>query len=644
MPTKDPFFLQGEVKDIKDKTIKRHTQGNWIDDSLPGDSDEKNYLSLVFDFRKLKWFLYFTIAMFLLMVVRIGYLQIARGDEYRAAAEQNRVRIVSQKAPRGIIYDRNNTMLVHNIPNFYLEIIPADLPENQGTLNSITNRVSEILEINPDELTTLMNSAPKFSYQPYLIKEHIDYNKALLLNIESTGWPGFNLKTSAIRKYTTSPSISHILGYTGKISPEELEIYTQDNTKYSFDDYIGKTGIEYQYEEELKGLNGKKQIEVDSLGKESKIITEEDSQPGNNIILTIDFELQEKLSELLENKVNNPESITGAAAVAINPNTGEILALVSSPLYDNNTFARGIKSEEYQSLLEDPKKPLFNRAISGEYPSGSTIKPLIAAAALQENIINSQTTFNSTGGIQIDKWFFPDWKAGGHGSTDVIKAIAESVNTFFYTIGGGYDKFTGLGVDRIKYYAQLFGLNDKLGIDIPAEASGFLPTKEWKVEVKGERWYIGDTYHLAIGQGDLLVTPLQIATYTAAIANGGTLYQPHLVKEITDSHNNSTKKIQPKIIRSNFINSQHIQTVQQGLRQSVLSGSSRLLGDLPFTTAGKTGTAQFGNQEKTHAWYSGYAPYKNPEIVVTVLVEAGGEGHAVALPIAKEALKQWFSH
>jgi penicillin-binding protein 2 len=250
----------------------------------------------------------------------------------------------------------------------------------------------------------------------------------------------------------------------------------------------------------------------------------------------------------------------------------------------------------------------------------------------------------STGGIKIGSWFFPDWKAGGHGLTDVRKALAESVNTFFYAVGGGYGDIQGLGIDRLKKYAELFGLNHQLGIDLPGEASGFIPSKVWKESVKKEQWYIGDTYHLSIGQGDLLVTPLQVSSYMAAVANGGILFKPQIVNKITDASGNLVKELKPEVIRENFIKPEYLQVVREGLRQAVTAGSSRALADLPFTSAGKTGTAQFGNENKTHAWFTAFAPYENPEIVITVIVEGGGQGNELALPIAKQALQWWFSH
>jgi penicillin-binding protein 2 len=267
----------------------------------------------------------------------------------------------------------------------------------------------------------------------------------------------------------------------------------------------------------------------------------------------------------------------------------------------------------------------------------------MAASALEEGIITENSTFLSVGGIQIGQWFFPDWRAGGHGRTEVRRAIAESVNTFFYYIGGGHEDFRGLGVDKIVHYGELFGLGTQTGIDLAGEASGFVPIKEWKEEVKGERWYIGDTYHLAIGQGDLLVTPLQVAVFTSVFANGGALMRPHFVKNILTSSDQSLQEASTEPIREDFINRYHISTVRDGMRQTVVSGSARSMSSVPVPVAGKTGTAQWSSKKPTHAWFTGFAPFDPPEITITILIEEGGEGSEVAVPIAREFLTWYFS-
>jgi len=462
----------------------------------------------------------------------------------------------------------------------------------------------------------------------------------MTLYLESDSMPGVVITNKTRREYNLfSLSLSHILGYTGKINEAELAKFGQE---YLPIDYIGKTGMENFWENEMKGLNGKKQIEVDALGKEKKIINQAAGQDGHNLVLSIDIELQKKLAEAVISALQKLR-LNKACAIALDPNNGEILAMVSLPSYNNNDFARGLTQAEYASIAEHPDQPLFNRCIAGEYPSGSVIKPVVAAAALEEGIINENTSFNSAGGIKIDQWFFPDWKAGGHGYTNVRSAIANSVNTFFYYIGGGYQDFTGLGLDRMVRYEKLFGLDAQTGVDLLGEANGFLPSKEWKETTKGERWYIGDTYHLAIGQGDLLVTPLQVADYTAVFANGGSLYRPHLIKQVLNHQDQLIGEVENKPIRSNMVSAKNIEIVRQGLRQTITQGSAQSLQDVVVSVAGKTGTAQWSTVKPPHAWFTGFAPYDKPQIVITILIEQGGEGSAVAVPIAQEVLDWYFS-
>ncbi|MBI3290702.1 penicillin-binding protein 2, partial [Candidatus Falkowbacteria bacterium] len=360
------------------------------------------------------------------------------------------------------------------------------------------------------------------------------------------------LYSDATRNYLKTdeaPSLSHILGYVGKIEENQLEDYL--NSGYLIDDHVGKAGLEFFYENELKGVNGREQVEVDAIGAAKEVIASERPIPGNNLILTIDSELQAVAEKSLQKALSSYGKRRGAVII-MDPNSGEVLAMVSLPTFDNNIFSRGISREDFSKLINDPDKPLYTRAISGEYPSGSTFKMIVGAAALEEGIINSWTGFSSVGGIRVNQWFFPDWKFGGHGWTTITKALAESVNTFFYTIGGGYEDFVGLGVEKIKAYAVRFGLTQKLGIDLPNEAAGFFPSIAWKEKTKGERWYVGDTYNLSIGQGDILITPLQLALWTSTFANGGTVYKPYVVKEILDAGNSVSREIKPRVLNEDF--------------------------------------------------------------------------------------------
>jgi penicillin-binding protein 2 len=412
--------------------------------------------------------------------------------------------------------------------------------------------------------------------------------------------------------------------------------------EYSALDYLGKSGLEYFWETELRGKNGKKSIEVDALGREKKVVGEQLPIDGYNLKLSLDLPLQQKAEEVTQSWLDKLR-LGKASVVIINPQNGEILSLVSLPGYDSNLFAKGISQADYKSFLDNVNHPLLNRAISGEYPSGSVIKPVIALAALEEKVINDKTSFLSNGGLRLGQWFFPDWKAGGHGVTNVYKAIAESVNTFFYYIGGGHQDFQGLGLDRLTKYLRLFGLGEKTGIDVNSEAVGFVPSAQWKEETKGEQWYIGDTYHLAIGQGDLIVTPLQIAASISAIANGGTLYKPHLVSEILDKDNNLVRGISPEILSQIPVSSENVEIIRNAMRQTVTSGSARSLSELPVEVAGKTGTAQWSTKADPHAWFVGFAPFDQPTFLIVVMVEEGEEGSTVSVPIAREIMG-WYFH
>jgi penicillin-binding protein 2 len=370
-----------------------------------------------------------------------------------------------------------------------------------------------------------------------------------------------------------------------------------------------------------------------------RIIAEEPSVPGDNLILAIDLDLQKRAEEALKRSLHAARQTRGSVIV-MQPKTGEVLALVSLPAFDNNAFAKGIDQETYAKLLADKDRPLFPRAIAASLPSGSTFKPAIAAAALEEHVVTPATTVHSTGGISYGAWFFPDWKPGGHGTTDVRKAIAESVNTFFYAVGGGYDKIKGLGPERIATYARKFGFGEQSGIDLPSEGAGFVPTPEWKKQAKGEQWYIGDTYHLAIGQGDLLVTPLQIAEMTAVFANGGSLVRPHVVSAVAKADGTRVDR-QPEIITKQVVSPETIKVVREGMRRTVEAGSARSFNTLPIEVAAKTGTAQWKSGAPTHAWFTSFAPFADPELVITVSVEEGGEGSSIAAPVAKD-LYAWY--
>ena len=597
---------------------------------------------------KINWLLIIIVAAFVLLLGKTAWLQLHQGQHYQELAQYNRIRQQRIIADRGVIYDSKRHILVDNLPVFYLQVIPADVlaGAEEGTSSAAAVKIigdilGEEAATDLDYLLMQYRQDALAAYQPQIVADKINYQQAMRLLLATQDLPGITVGLTSRRQYQLpSLSSSHILGYTGIITSEE---YEKHQPEYALTDYLGKTGLEKFWEQELKGRYGEKYIEVDALGKEKRIINELKKEDGYNLVLAINSALQAKLEQELLAQLT-AIGAKKAAAVALNPNNGEVMALVSLPSFNSNDFAQKISPEIYQQLINDPNQPLFNRAISGEFPTGSTFKPVVASAALEENIVTANTHINSTGGLQIKDWFFPDWKAGGHGLTDIRKALAWSVNTYFYYLGGGYNDFTGLGVQRITDYARLFGLGQPLGIDLPGEAGGFLPSKEWKESVKKEPWYIGDTYHLAIGQGDITATPVQVAAYTAVFANSGVLYQPHLVTELLNSQDETVKTIEPKILRYDFIEPKNIELVRQGMRDCVTYGSCGSLDFLPVAVAGKTGTAQWSNDsdKKPHSWFTGFAPYEQPELVITILIEEGGETTAVALPVAKRVLEWYF--
>lgn len=649
--TDDPFAIQnGRFKEGK---LPPYSRIKWAEETYIAESRERETVGRNFKFSKLPIIGAVMLSVLLLLIGKTAWLQMIKGDYYYSMAEGNRLRIERIEPQRGVIYDIKMRALVRNQANFLLYVIPADLPAEEEKLDPIINRISEIIEVlSSDDIERLLANVSRASleaYRPLFILDNIEYETAMKLYLGASQWPGVVLTSKSNRDYfrdnelapseaNNSYSLSHILGYTGKINEAELKSIGDE---YLPIDYIGKMGIEYFWENELKGKSGQKQIEVDALGKEKKIIGQVEAEDGHNLVLSVDLVAQTKLETIIRKHLKKL-NLSRVAAVLMNPQNGEVVALVSLPAFDNNQFARGISTKEYNKLINHEDKPLFNRAVSGEYPSGSIIKPVLAAAALEEGIITETTTFLSVGGIQIGQWFFPDWRSGGHGRVSVRRAIAESVNTFFYYIGGGYEDFRGLGVDKINHYGALFGLGTQTGIDLAGEASGFLPTRSWKEEVKGERWYIGDTYHLAIGQGDLLVTPLQVAAFTSVFANGGSLYRPHFVKQILTSDDNLWQDIPVEPIREKFISPYYINVVREGMRQTVTDGSARNMNILPIAVAGKTGTAQWSSQKPHHAWFTGFAPYDEPELTITILVEQGGEGSETAVPIAREFLNWYF--
>lgn len=599
-------------------------------------------------FRILRWVI--IIAVFALLV-RLSYLQLTLGELLFERGQENYLRVYVTRALRGIVYDRNGIQLVENIPNDNAAIIPADLPRDDNERQKLFSQLAGVLKIPSSDISDLSEKY-RFLYTPIIIKAAIDHDTKLTLLSQFVNQNlGVLVMEDFSRHYLPeSDGLSHSLGYLGKISENEWQ--NSPNT-YTLDSSVGKTGIEKTYEQYLKGVNGTQKIVVDA--KHTKVDTLFTSSPQNgcDLVMTINSVLENKITTLLQHTIETNHA-TGGSVILLNPKNGQILSMVSLPGFDNNIFAQGIKgkseTETYQRLLDDKNTPFLNRAISGAYPPGSTFKIVTASSVLENHIVSPTDKLDAPGQISIPNQFNPqesftykDWKAAGHGSISIIDAIAESSDTFFYKVSGGFQDFQGVGSEKISEFAHKFGLGQLLNIDLPGEQPGFVPTADWKKTKTGQPWLTGDTYNYAIGQGYLLTTPLQVAGYTSVIANGGQLYQPYMVKEIKNCTESSQKD--PQILQQNFLQASTIDTVRQGMYNAIYAdkGTAKSLRDLPFKVAGKTGTAQFNNNQNVHAWFTAFAPFDNPELVVTVMIEGGGEGSAIAVPVAKQIFEWWNS-
>lgn len=590
---------------------------------------------------------FFIAAIFILFLLwgRSFWLQIWQGDYYSSRASRNNVRLYPSDAPRGIIYDRNNKMLLDNIADFSLFIIPADIPKGED-MKSWIKKVSETLHKDENEILSFIKTINTKSTEPSLFVRDVAKDDLIAAETKLSEIPGILISQEIKRNYFDGNYFSHILGFLGKVSSSEI----QSDSFYTPLVFTGKAGLEAQYEKKLRGIPGKTAVIVDSSNKVLNILTAEEPVAGSNLVLNVDKDLQKILTDSLIRKMAGTGS-PAVAAVVINPKSGEVLSLVSLPSFDNNIFNSDLSGKAYGALSNDKTRPFFNRAVSGAYASGSTIKPFMAVAALNENIISPEYKIDDTLGYitipnQYDPditYVFRDWKA--HGFVDMRRAIAVSANVYFYVIGGGYKNIKGLGIDRIDKYLRLFGFGSPLGIDLPGETDGLVPSPAWKKSVKNESWFTGDTYNVSIGQGDVLITPLQLASAISAIANNGILYKPRMVSKVTDSYGNILEEFNPEIIRTIDIDKEKFQIIREGMREAVTEGSAYLLKDLPIEVAGKTGTAQVTNTfRKTNAWFTGFAPYENPEIALAIVIEGAGEGSAAAVPVAKEVFEWYYNN
>lgn len=527
------------------------------------------------------------------LFLKLFHLQVTTGNQNRQLADSNRIQIRVIHAPRGVIYDRNNQILAENNPGFRLK------------------------------------------------GEFITRDEALQLEAKNESQTD-ELEIDAIRSYPLAEVTSHIIGYVGEISAEELKDTAMPKSVYKPGDRIGRAGIEQVYEDVLRGVDGAEIIEIDAQGKKLRTLRKIDPIPGNNVYLSIDATLQKTAYEALKSAIDK-EKVCCGALVAEDPSGGEILALVSIPSFDSNAFTDPKKNNKVEGYFSDNNSPLLNRVIAGVYPPGSTFKITTALAGLSVGKINQKTLVEDTGVVNLGPYQFANWFFTDYGKTegfvDVVKALQRSNDIFFYRVG------EMVGEEALGNVAKKLGMGKKLGIDLPGEADGLVPTAWWKEKNIGERWYPGDTLHMAIGQGFLLTTPLQILAETSFVASNGSLVQPHLTSKITSATGETVKDFHFSPWAKDMFKQGYLDLVKKGLELVPIEGGTAWpMYGFSIPNAGKTGTAEYGDpQGKTHAWYTGYAPIDNPKITVTALVESGGQGSSVAAPIIRKVFASYFN-
>lgn len=582
-------------------------------------------------------------VLLILLLTRLVYLQITNQEHYSTLSDNNRVSIRPIPPTRGLIFDRNGVLLAQNLPSFTLEIIP----EHVEDLNKTLDVLSQLINISKEDIKRFhKNRRKKRRFEGVPLRFRLNDEEVAKISVQQNKLTGVEIKAQLSRHYPQGKLAVHAVGYVSRINEKELRKLNASN--YSATTHIGKVGIERTYEKTLHGKVGFQHVETDAQGRVLRVLERTLPVSGKNIYLNLDSKVQAIAEQNL--KGNN------GALVAIDPRNGAVLAMVSVPIYDPNLFVHGISSINYKALSHSPERPLFNRALRGQYPPGSTIKPFIGLAGLELQELQSHDDLNCPGWyvLKNDERRYRDWKKEGHKHTDLRKAITESCDVFFY------DLALNLGIDNMSSYLAQFGIGIKTGIDLLGELSGLNPSRQWKRRNRNLPWFPGETLITGIGQGFMLTTPLQLATATAAISVQGKRYQPHMVYAIQDQQNSPLKKTETTQLKSVPIHDENNwKTVISAMKNVVhgLHGTARSINPgLKYTAAGKTGTAQvFGIAQdaeykkeeiakklQDHALFVGYAPYENPRIAVALIVENGGSGGSVAAPIARKVMDEYL--
>jgi penicillin-binding protein 2 len=669
-----------------------------------------------FDQVRIGSFYVLLISVFIFYIFRLFNLQVINGNDYLIRADENRRREVNIQTQRGIIFDRNGIVLARNIASYNVTITPASLPGDESAVQEIYRQLSQLIDLPVNngqindqtvrlykpcessfgitQIVYIADTNAPYSAEP--IKCNVDEKIALIIQEKSHDWPGVGIQVNPIRDYPTGELTADIIGFLGPIPATQIDKYQQ----LGFDqnrDKIGYAGVESSLNDLLMGKNGKRVIERDVAGQDIRDLEPPvDAAPGNNIYLTIDTRLQKIAETALVSSINELNRVAGTikatsgAVIAVNPKNGEILALVSYPSYENNRMARLIPAYYYQQLSQDPNRPLFNRAISGEFPPGSVFKLATGVGVMNERVVAPEFQIKDPGKITVNQKFsvndpgtprdYVCWEATGHGLVDFVHSIAWSCDVYYYKVSGGYQEEVpqGLGISRLAQYARALGYGQVSGIELPGEASGLVPDPDWKRIYLGETWATGDTYIASMGQGFVLSTPLQVLMSFATLANDGKYMKPTIIKDVVDSSGKVVRPNEPVMVRDitkdkvidTFDENQFatgnkkivepwvIALAKQGMRMVVEPGGTASKEFVDFDqriqSAGKTGTAEYCDnlaQQKNlcrpgnwpaHAWYAGYAPYTDPEIAVVAFVYSGNEGSTISAPIVQKVLEGYF--
>lgn len=576
-------------------------------------------------------------GIFGILLLRLWHLQIVNDDRYRTLSERNRTRFIHIDAPRGTMYDRNGIMLVDSRPAFTVSVLRQEVSDRQA----LFHRLSQLLGVDTAQLEARWRAGQILpGYQPLPLLEDIDRSMMEVVQEHSLELPGVIVEAKPLRAYPYGQIAAHLLGYLGEITEDDLR--RPESTGYRSGSLIGKTGLERLFEEKLRGEDGYRLIEVNVRGRELRQVTTQKPAPGQRLTLTLDAKVQEAGEKAFGEQAGG--------AIALDVRNGDVLALISRPAFDPAQFARGISAAEWKTLLDDPRKPMQNKVLRGQYPPGSTFKIAVALAALEAGVATPETTVNCSGGISLGSHEFRCWNKGGHGAVDLHRALKESCDVWFYRIG------MQLGIDRIAAMCHRLGLGQPVGFPFGGERGGLIPDRDWKKKRFGTGWYDGETVICSIGQGYVLATPLQLATMAAAVANGGTVWKPQVVKRIESLQGDQVWTPEPEKVLETQWSPANLRALRSALEAVVNEpGGTAYRNRLPEVPyAGKTGTAQVVGRKgdkminssvyefQDHALFVAYAPAVAPEIAVAVIVEHGGHGGSAAAPVAKAMFEAYF--